>query len=397
MTKKSIPTTTTLPEMISFKGVNHYEFRNGVHAEFHRNQYDLVRAVDKAKIGVTDELLKHWLDQINLEDESNRRVGMTVFTKEVRKKDALRNECISTLFRNVHSYKFTPIKAQKEAYEKLYPIINSYRNIQYEGMNEKTAHIRGLEIDLKKQAASMTALHLDEIFTALHDANEAYRELCTKLIDESIDATLPSSRTLRAATDQDLKLVRHHIDLAYFGATDADTKKLILELVNKMDHAATLSKASHRLSKAQRKAAEIEELKKLHKTLQPLYAAFEAKKQWPTGSLQFTEKKLKVNKNICYQLQLKDSDTYVWVRIEKDALVEVELPKRLRNKLMNTAKADTKHAANSSKKASTGTSDQAKDDRKKKAGKTENKAEGGETSTETPGASLGEATVTPKP
>ena len=243
----------------------------------------------------------------------------------------------------------------------------------------------------------MTALHLDEIFTALHDANEAYRELCTKLIDESIDATLPSSRTLRAATDQDLKLVRHHIDLAYFGATDADTKKLILELVNKMGHAATLSKASHRLSKAQRKAAEIEELKKLHKTLQPLYAAFEAKKQWPTGSLQFTEKKLKVNKNICYQLQLKDSDTYVWVRIEKDALVEVELPKRLRNKLMNTAKEDTKHAANSSKKASTGTSDQAKDDGKKKADKTENKAEGGETSTETPGASLGEATVTPKP
>ena len=322
---------------------------------------------------------------------------MTVFTKEVRKKDALRNECLSTLFRNVHSYKFTPIKAQKEAYEKLYPIINSYRNIQYEGMNEKTAHIRGLEIDLKKQATSMTALHLDEIFTALHDANEAYRELCTKLIDESIDATLPSSRTLRAATDKDLKLVRHHIDLAYFGTTDADTKKLILELVNKMDHAATLSKASHRLSKAQRKAAEIEELKKLHKTLQPLYAAFETKKQWPTGSLQFTEKKLKVNKNICYQLQLKDSNTYVWVRIEKDALVEVELPKRLRNKLMNTDKADTKHAANSSKKASTGTSDQAKDDEKKKTNKTENKAEGGETSTETPGASLGEATVTPKP
>ena len=150
-------------------------------------------------------------------------------------------------------------------------------------------------------------------------------------------------------------------------------------------------------AEAQRKAAEIEELKKLHKTLQPLYAAFEAKKQWPTGSLQFTEKKLKVNKNICYQLQLKDSNTYVWVRIEKDALVEVELPKRLRNKLMNTDKADTKHAANSSKKASTGTSGQAKDDEKKKTNKTENKAEGGETSTETPGASLGEATVTPKP
>ena len=64
---------------------------------------------------------------------------------------------------------------------------------------------------------------------------------------------------------------------------------------------------------------------------------------------------------------------------------------------MNTDKADTKHAANPSKKASTGTSDQAKDDEKKKANKTENKAEGGETSTETPGTSLGEATVTPKP
>lgn len=54
-------------------------------------------------------------------------------------------------------------------------------------MLEKTAHIRGLEIDLKKQAAAMTALHLDEVFTILHDANDAYRELSNKLADRNVE------------------------------------------------------------------------------------------------------------------------------------------------------------------------------------------------------------------
>lgn len=396
MPKKVTKTITGLPEIISFKGVNHYEFRNGLHAEFHRKQYDLVKASDKTKIGVTDELLKHWLDQINLEDESNRRVRTTAFTKEVQGKDMERNNAISTLFRNVQSYSRTPIKAQKEAYDKLIPIITSYRKIQHEGMLEKTAHIRGLEIDLKKQAAAMTALHLDEVFTILHDANDAYRELSNKLADRNVEGALPSSQELRAASDHDLRLVRHHIDLAYFGATDADTKKLIFDLVSKMNHVAVNSKASHRFSKAQRSLAEMEEQEKLQKMLQPLYAAIEEKKQWPKGSLHFTGRKLKLNKNTCYQLQLKDSNTYIWVRVEKDALVEVKMPKRILEKLMKPGKSDTTRQPKAPKNPATETPGKEKEDKNPETGKDGKKTDEGKPSTENPNPGHGDVTVTPK-
>ena len=81
------PKPFELPELISFEGVNHGIFRGALHAEFLRTQYDLVNAADKTKLGISDELMKAWDEQIKLEDEVNKRVNNMALTEQSNEKN----------------------------------------------------------------------------------------------------------------------------------------------------------------------------------------------------------------------------------------------------------------------------------------------------------------------
>lgn len=105
---------------------------------------------------------------------------------------------------------------------------------------------------------------------------------------------------------------------------------------------------------------------------------------------------MKLNKNTCYQLQLKDSNTYIWVRVEKDALVEVKMPKRILEKLMKPGKSDTMRQPKAPKNPATETPGKEKEDKNPETGKDGKKTDEGKPSTENPNPGHGDVTVTPK-
>ena len=182
-------------------------------------------------------------------------------------------------------------------------------------MDEKTAHIRGLEMDLAKHAAETAALGLTATIASLHQANEEFRVLRHKILMHEAKSALPKSRSIRKQNDRFFKVVCRSIEVAHFlSAVEADRKE-IADLVDRMSRAAAKSRTTHNTSAAQREVAAVEE-----------YAALELERGMPAGILAFTGHKRNVNKRTVYELLVQGTKQLLWVRIDKDRLVEVKAP-----------------------------------------------------------------------
>lgn len=320
------PKPFELPELISFEGVNHGIFRGALHAEFLRTQYDLVNAADKTKLGISDELMKAWDEQIKLEDEVNKRVNNMALTEQSNEKNLERDGYISTLFGMVNSQRFNPNKEIHKAYKTLADVVQTYHGLQNESMDEKTAHIRGLEIDLAKHTAETAALGVNATIASLHQSNEEFRMLRHKILAHEADTALPRSRSIRKRNDQFFKVVCRIIEVAHYQSTVEADRQAIVELVDKMNRAGNKSRTTHTASAAQQKVASAEEYEKISKLLQPLYAAFERERGMAAGTLAFTGHRRSKNKHLIYELSVGDTNQLLWVRISKDHLVEVKAP-----------------------------------------------------------------------
>ena len=327
-----------LPGLIMFEGVNHGTFRGALHAEFHRTQYDLVNAADKEKLGISSALMMAWDKQIKLEDDVNRRVNNMALTAQATEKDAERDGYISTLFSMVKSQRFNPNKKIHAIYNTLADVVKTYRGLQNESMDEKTAHIRGLEMDLAKYAAETEALGLTATIASLHQTNEEFRALRHKILMHEAKSALPKSRSIRKQNDRLFKVVCRSIEVAHFlSAIEADRKE-IADLVDRMNRAAAKSRTTHNTSAAQREVAAAEEYERLSKLLQPLFAAFELERGMPAGILAFTGHKRNVNKRTVYELLRQGTKQLLWVRIDKDRLVEVKTPAGAAREARDTGK-----------------------------------------------------------
>ena len=315
-----------LPELIMFEGVNHGTFRGALHAEFHRTQYDLVNAANKEKLGVSDALMMAWDKQIKIEDDVNRRVNNMALTAQATEKDAERDGYISTLFSMVKSQRFNPNKEIHAIYSTLADVVKTYRGLQNESMDEKTAHIRGLEMDLAKYAAETAALGLTTTIASLHQTNEEFRALRHKILMHEAKSALPKSRSIRKQNDRLFKVVCRSIEVAHFLSTIETDRKEIADLVDRMNRAAAKSRTTHNTSAAQREVAAAEEYERLSKLLQPLFAVFELERGMPAGTLAFTGHKRNVNKRPVYELLRQGTKQLLWVRIDKGRLVKVKAP-----------------------------------------------------------------------
>ena len=320
------PKNFVLPEFITFEGANHGTFRGALHAEFQRKQFDLVNKADKTKLGISDALMKAWDEQIKLEDEVNRRVSNKALTKQAIDKDVERDGYISALFGIVNSQRFNLSKPIHEAYAKVAPVVHTYRGLQSESLDEETAHIRGLEVDLAKLSAETATLGLTTTIASMHQANEEFRALRGELLEHEADTALPESKGIRQQNDRFFKVVCRYIEATHLLATVEADKQAIAALAERMNLAATKSRTTHNTSAAQREVAAAEEYEKLSKLLQPLFAALELERGMPDGILAFTGHKRNVNKRTVYELLVQGTKQLLWVRIDKDRLVEVKAP-----------------------------------------------------------------------
>ena len=81
-----------------------------------------------------------------------------------------------------------------------------------------------------------------------------------------------------------------------------------------------------------------EEYAKLNALLQPLFADFETARQLAPGSLVFTGHRRIKNKRAIYELMVKGTKQLLWVRIDKNHLVEVKAPSGAAKEVRDTNK-----------------------------------------------------------
>ena len=142
---------------------------NSHHLQFMFNVYALVKAGDKLKLHLTDELLKSWNDCIELETELNKQATATVHTEQMAALDRQRDTLLTNLFGIVRVQLKSPVQAVKEAAQKLDKALGVYAGIQSKAADAETAEVRGLLKDLERFTAEMTALGLAPVTAEFKD------------------------------------------------------------------------------------------------------------------------------------------------------------------------------------------------------------------------------------
>ena len=147
----------TVPKMALVKTSLSTHYSNSHHLQFMFNVYALVKAGDKLKLHLTDELLKSWNDCIELETELNKQATATVHTEQMAALDRQRDTLLTNLFGIVRVQLKSPVQAVKEAAQKLDKALGVYAGIQNKAADAETAEVRGLLKDLERYATEAKA------------------------------------------------------------------------------------------------------------------------------------------------------------------------------------------------------------------------------------------------
>ena len=329
-----------LPKTVKFKGSNCANFSNALHVQFHRKQLELVKASDLAKLNLSPDLMSEWKDCIALEVEINKETTVSIFTERMKKKDAERDALLSNIFGVVRAQKLSPVQAVREAAEVLDVALKPYVGIQNDAFEVESAHIAGLEVDVAKHAAEITALGLTAVVAQLHTANEEYEKMRAERRADAVSSKLANAKEARPKTDAAFDTVCQYIQASYLFAKTTDDKAMIKKVVDGMNQISADFKVSHNESLAQKKKTPRNPSKKgengkddkkgtdktraeYEKNIAPLVPLFEQRLKLPAGSLSFTGKTKKNNGKALYEFAIKDSDKTVWGRVEIDHLIEV--------------------------------------------------------------------------
>ena len=201
-------------------------------------------------------LSKEWGDSINLEIEINREVQASVETAKLTEADKQRDDLITYLFQAIRNEVTSPLKARREAAERLVLVVNRYKGLQNEAVDSETLHIIGLLADLGKDAAAadLQALGLDFMPEKLADANTQYQVLQSQRTDTRATTKLPPSKEVRPVTDAVYYRICQLIEASYLlGTVEAD-RQAIAALVTQMNQLIAETKATFNQREGIRKA-----------------------------------------------------------------------------------------------------------------------------------------------
>ncbi|ETK12856.1 hypothetical protein T235_06945 [Tannerella sp. oral taxon BU063 isolate Cell 8/11] len=246
-----------LPKTVKIKGsyCRHYSAIH--HAQFHRNQFDLVNGVDKTKLKIPEVAMQKWEGEVKEEIDLNEKAAWSVHTKALLEKDEERDKLLTHLFGIIRFNHYSPVQATAKAAEKMESIFGKYiaANIQREGFEDESGHIVGLLNDAAPYTAEIAALGLTDTITQLKTVNDAYEALRKERRSETVTAKTEALKVLRPKTDASYEYICSYIEAAYITATSDDVKTLIERLVSDMNQVITDFKGSHKSSLAQKKAA----------------------------------------------------------------------------------------------------------------------------------------------
>ena len=295
---------------------------NSHHLQFMFNVYALVKAGDKLKLHLTDELLKSWGDCIDMETELNKVATASVHTEQMAALDQQRDTLLTNLFGIVRVQLKSPVQAVKEAAQKLDKALGVYAGIQNKAADAETAEVRGLLKDLERYATEATALGLTPVTTELKTINEKFQAVYNERQAKAVDAKLPPLIEVRAQTDAVFNAVCHYIEASYLLAATEEDRPPIERLVDQINQEVDHFKTAYKQSAAQKKPSPA--VKEREEKLKAAIPAFAEKAGYDEGSLSYTGKGKGAGMKRQYELAIKDRKTAdgkpatIWVVMGKD-------------------------------------------------------------------------------
>ena len=298
-------------------------YTNSHHLQFMFNVYALVKAGDKVKLHLTDELLKSWNDCIELETELNKQATATVHTEQMAALDRQRDTLLTNLFGIVRVQLKSPVQAVKEAAKKLDKALGVYAGIQSKAADAETAEVRGLLKDLERFSAEMTALGLAPVTAELKAVNEKFQTVYNERQVKVVDAKLPPLVEVRTQTDAVFNAVCHYIEASYLLAATEDDRPPIERLVDQINQEIDHFKTAYKQSAAQKKHT-LKPTPEEENRLKAGFPALEQQMELESGSLSFTGKTKGTAAKRKYELAITGKTTAegkvktIWVGVNKD-------------------------------------------------------------------------------
>ena len=311
-----------IPKMVMVKASQCVHYSNSHHLQFMFNVYALVKAGDKLKLHLTDELLKSWNDCIELETELNKQATATVHTEQMAALDRQRDTLLTNLFGIVRVQLKSPVQAVKEAAQKLDKALGVYAGIQSKAADAETAEVRGLLKDLERFTAETTALGLAPVMAELKAVNEKFQAVYNERQAKAVETKLPPLIEVRTQTDAVFNAVCHYIEASYLLAATEEDRPPIERLVNQINQEIDHFKTAYKQSAAQKKPSPA--VKEREEKLKAAIPAFAEKAGYGEGTLTYTGKGKGAGMKRQYELAIKDRKTAdgkpatIWVVMAKD-------------------------------------------------------------------------------
>ena len=311
-----------IPKMKLVDAARCTRYTNSHHLQFMFNVYALVKAGDKLKLHLTDELLKSWNDCIELETELNKQATATVHTEQMTALDRQRDTLLTNLFGVIRVQQKSPVQAVAESARKLNKALAVYLGIQSKAADAETAEVRGLLKDLERFSAEMTALSLAPVVAELKAVNEKFQTIYNERQVKAVDEKLPALKEVRAMTDAVFGVVCRYIEASYLLAATEDDRAPIERLVDQINQEIDHFKTAHKQSSAQKKPSPA--VKEREEKLKAAIPAFAEKAGYDEGTLTYTGKGKGAGMKRQYELAIKDHKTAdgkpatIWVVMAKD-------------------------------------------------------------------------------
>ena len=312
----------TVPKMALVKTSLSTHYSNSHHLQFMFNVYALVKAGDKLKLHLTDELLKSWGDCIDMETELNKVANATLHAEQMAALDRQRDTLLTNLFGVIRVQQKSPVQAVAESARKLNKALTVYLGIQSKAADAETAEVRGLLKDLERFSGEMTALSLAPVMAELKAVNEKFQTIYNERQVKAVDEKLPALKEVRAMTDAVFGVVCRYIEASYLLAATEDDRAPIERLVDQINQEVDYFKTAHKQSSAQKKPSPA--VKERETKLKAAIPAFAEKAGYDEGALTYTGKGKGAGMKRQYELAIKDrkgadgKPATIWVVMGKD-------------------------------------------------------------------------------
>ena len=226
-------------------------FPLGLHANLQSTLYTLIHPITPAKLLLEASDIDTWNGGILEEMEIDREAKKAEETALLREKDDTRDEILWALIQETRLAAKSPIKENRAPGARLLIVLNTYKDIIRENYASETAHIKALLNDLDKPAAvaDLTTIGQTRLVQMLRTANEEFETLYLKRLDFDVSLKkLPSSASVRQKNDKMTATIFRHIETAYMMATSDDDRKLIGDLIDRINAAINKTKSVYNTS-----------------------------------------------------------------------------------------------------------------------------------------------------